>query len=235
MRPAFVFVADANFGILPRDLEIADDARPGLPRDRISQEPVLQPGQEPSRSHGRNRPEVRRLGHRRLSHAGDPAHPSEVLACVDRSNISTEKQRQIVRRLLERDVPLEVQLIVGLPGDSPDRWKACLAELMDWGVHQEYIVFPYSLLPNAPAAELATLAKWKLALGRSRRRPPSERQAEGRDRLRAHQPNRRLDAHLFARGLGGDAGLHRLRAGAAQLLADPPDCHLSALHARRVL
>lgn len=162
MRPAFVFVADANFGILPRDMEIADALdrvyrATGFPKSLYY---------SPAKNHPDRTVELA------LKFAGSGivafhtlsiqhTHP-EVLACVDRSNIKIEKQREIVRRLLERDVPLEVQLIVGLPGDSPDRWKACLAELMDWGVHQEYIVFPFSLLPNAPAADETTAAKWQL-------------------------------------------------------------------------
>jgi putative methyltransferase len=62
---------------------------------------------------------------------------------------------------MESGINSEVQLILGIPGDTVDKWKDCIAEIMDWGVHESYQVSPYSLLPNAPASEPPFQRKWR--------------------------------------------------------------------------
>lgn len=159
-RTMFVFLADANFGILPRDPEIAEviaaaHRRHGYPRFLYY-------------SPAKNNPERAVMVARTLSEAGvsqthylaiQHTNP-DVLAATERSNIPPAKQVEVVRQLLERGVPVSVQLIVGIPGDTYDRWKGCFADLMEWGVHDDYMAFPYHLLPNAPAADPAFRAKW---------------------------------------------------------------------------
>jgi putative methyltransferase len=158
----FVFLADANFGILPRDVEIADRlaaarAKWGYPKYLYY-------------SSAKNNPDRTVEIARRTHAAGLTAHhilavqhtDPEVLAATERSNIPAEKYREVVSTLLAAGIPSEVQLILGIPGDTVDRWKTCLAEIMDWGVHDSYCIFPYSLLPNAPAAEAQFRSRWKL-------------------------------------------------------------------------
>ena len=68
-----------------------------------------------------------------------------------------------------------MQLIVGIPGDSYDRWKTWSTNLMDWGLHDNYQVFNYALLPNAPAADkaFAELMEIVTILGTSPRKEPA--------------------------------------------------------------
>jgi len=158
----FVFLTDANFGILARDLEIADwinqaHDRHGSPRAMYY-------------SPAKNNPERTVEIARRFARSGISAFHTlalqhtddEVLACVERANIRPERQREVVAALLADGIPLDTHLILGMPGDTLDRWKRCLGTVMEWGIHQEYIVFPFGLLPNAPAAEPEYLAKWSI-------------------------------------------------------------------------
>jgi putative methyltransferase len=87
---------------------------------------------------------------------------SEVLAGTDRANIPAARYREVLAKLAAHGIASEVQLILGIPGDTVDKWKNCLAELMEWGVHDNFQVSPYALLPNAPAAELKFKAKWQM-------------------------------------------------------------------------
>jgi putative methyltransferase len=157
----FVFIADANFGILPRDVEIADRlvavrARYGHPRRlyyssaKNNPERVVQIAQ---RTHAAGLTDQHILA---LQHTD-----AGVLAATERSNIPSAKYRAVVSRLIECGISSEVQLILGIPGDTSDKWKDCLAEIMDWGVHESYQVYPYSLLPNAPASEPQFQQKWR--------------------------------------------------------------------------
>jgi len=84
------------------------------------------------------------------------------LAATDRQNISVAKQLEIVKSLQVENIPVAVQLILGIPGDTYDLWKTCLTDLMEWGIHDDYWVFSYNLLPNAPAAAKDFVEKWQI-------------------------------------------------------------------------
>jgi putative methyltransferase len=160
MNLNFVFLADANFGILPRDVDIAYEIaavrrRHGGPRYLYY-------------SPAKNNPDRALAVARALFESGVSAthalaiqHTDPlVLASTDRQNISAERQRDVARVLLDLGIPSDVHLILGIPGDSYERWKKCFADLMDWGIHDDFTVFFYNLLPNAPAADPAFIARW---------------------------------------------------------------------------
>jgi putative methyltransferase len=157
-----LFMADANFGILPRDVEIAEMvtaayARHGSPRYFAY-------------SNAKNNPDRSVAISRKLYAAGVTLKHElsiqhtrkEVLAATDRANISPEQQLKVVRQLLADGVPIDVQLIRGIPGDTYELAKRCLADLMELGIHETYQVYPYLLLPNAPAADPAFVARWRI-------------------------------------------------------------------------
>lgn len=173
-----ILLTDANFGILPRDVELAEllneaKAKYGHPRF-VHYSPA------------KNNPD-RTVEIAKTFAAGDisPVYPfavqhtnREVLAATDRANISIEKQRLVARTVTSLNIPTLVQLILGIPGDTYDLWRTCLTDLMDWGLHDNYQVFDYTLLPNAPAAERAfrerweveTIRRWLPKMGTGRRR-----------------------------------------------------------------
>src|SRR3954452_10366119 len=158
----FVMLADANFGILARDLDIVDSAIAA--NERYGYPAFL------SYNTAKNHPDRTVAIARKVIDSGlasahilsiqhtDPG----VLAATDRANISIEKQRQVVRELMAEGVPIYVQLIQGIPGDTPATWKHCFTDLMEWGIHNHWWVFPYMLLPNAPAAEPEFRERWKI-------------------------------------------------------------------------
>jgi putative methyltransferase len=162
MKIKSIILADANFGILPRDLEIADllnetRDRRGYPRFMHY-------------SPAKNNPERTVEIAKKFVRSGlSPVHTFAiqhtnpvVLAAADRDNISVSKQRQVAKAVVSSEIPTLVQLIVGIPGDSYDLWKTCLTDLMDWGLHDNYQIFNYSLLPNAPAADGDFLRRWEV-------------------------------------------------------------------------
>jgi putative methyltransferase len=162
MKVGNLICADANFGILARDVEIAECINRSV------------------RAHGyplqvhwhaaKNNPErVIAIARTFLETGVCPMHMlavqhtrDEVLAATDRANIPTEKYVQVVKTLLGGGAPITVQLILGIPGDSYESWKGCLADLMEWGVHEDYDVYFYCLLPNAPAANPEFLRTWEV-------------------------------------------------------------------------
>ncbi|MGZ5441900.1 MAG: B12-binding domain-containing radical SAM protein [Thermoanaerobaculia bacterium] len=161
MKVGFIMLADANFGMLPRDLEIADLI---IDSNRTHGFPAYF-----SYNTAKNNPErtveiARRFVSSGLasSHILSIQHTDrDVLAATDRANISVTKQIEVVRALLTDGIPMYVQLILGIPGDTYAKWKRCFSDLMEWGIHSYFWIYPYNVLPNAPASEPAFRAKWE--------------------------------------------------------------------------
>lgn len=145
----FVFVCDANFGILPRDLDIARDIvdvnnRTGFPR-RVSTQ---------STKNVTNRAfEVQCT----LSNAGvangatlSMQSLSKItLEAIKRQNISLEKYFELQSRYKLANVPTYVDLILGLPEETLKSFKEGVSTLLDLGQHDHIQFNNLSLLPNS--------------------------------------------------------------------------------------
>lgn len=163
MKLDSLMIADANFGILPRDVEIAERlseirARYGnFPRSVYWNTAKNNPDRVIAIARTFAESGACPTFQLSIQHTND-----DVLAATDRSNISTEKQLRVVKALMEVGTPIEVQLIVGIPGDTYDKWRGCFADLMEWGIHEDYLVQLYQLLPNAPASAPTFLSRWQV-------------------------------------------------------------------------
>src|SRR5262245_59308983 len=161
-RIVMLFSADANFGILPRDLEIADCLN--RMKEKYGYPKYL------TYTASKNHPERAFAIARKFAETGvSPTHSlsiqhtnEDVLAATDRANISAAKQVEAAKALMSSRIPIDVQLILGIPGDTLQQWKACLTDLMEWGIHEEYYTFLYHLLPNAPAGDRFFIEKWQV-------------------------------------------------------------------------
>jgi putative methyltransferase len=191
-RIAMAFSADANFGILPRDLEIAD--RMNEVRNRYGFPKYL------TYSAAKNHPDraiaiAKKFAETGIcpTHSLSIQHTDEgVLAATSRANISAEKQVEAAKALLASRILIDVQLIVGIPGDTRELWRTCLGDLMEWGIHEEYYTFFYHVLPNAPAGDAAFLANWEVETidrttfsdpRRHREKAPIDRSRQTKSRL----------------------------------------------------
>ncbi|MFE4619807.1 B12-binding domain-containing radical SAM protein [Streptomyces sp. NPDC056747] len=163
LRIESVMLADANFGILPRDLEIADkfnearDDHEGYPKYIFYSAAKNNPDRAIEIAMKFAKSGICTVHSLSVQHTN-----KEVLAATARKNISADKQVQVVKHMMDAHVPVEVQLIQGIPGDTYDMWKGCLADLMEWGIHEDYLIQAYRLLPNAPAGERAFLEEWQV-------------------------------------------------------------------------
>ncbi|MCA9311368.1 MAG: B12-binding domain-containing radical SAM protein [Phycisphaerales bacterium] len=157
-----IFSVDSNFGMFKSDVELTDTIVRAKQEHGFPQYFVW--------SNAKNVPDRTVEITRKVVRAGlDTAHTLsiqhsnlDVLAATDRENISVEKQIRVVRELQADHVPISAQLILGLPGDTPALWRRTFTDLMEWGIHDGYIVTPYHLLPNAPAAAPDYRARWQI-------------------------------------------------------------------------
>lgn len=109
-----------------------------------------------------------------------------VLEAMRRSNISTDKQLQILTALRETGVPSVVQLIYGSPEDNLEKWQRTMTGIMEWGTHDEQITYPFLILPNAPANDPEYRREWGIVTidryGAVNRRSKADPLREGADR-----------------------------------------------------
>lgn len=157
-----VFSVDSNFGMFKTDLELTDAIVAAKETSGHPQYFIY--------SNAKNVPDRTIEITRKVVGAGlDTAHTLsiqhtslDVLEATDRKNISVEKQIRVVRELQSEGIPISVQMIHGLPGDTPALWRKSFTDLMEWGIHDGHVITNYHLLPNAPAAETAYREKWKI-------------------------------------------------------------------------
>lgn len=86
----------------------------------------------------------------------------EVLDCIDRYNIPVKRQIPMIRDLNKARMPCISQMVMGMPGDTPDLWMQALTDTIEWGIHYECRIYDFQLLPNAPAAQKEYMERWQI-------------------------------------------------------------------------
>lgn len=162
LKPWFMFWTDANLGIVPRDVELArrfaeTKKQSGFPlwlyynNNKNSWKSNLAIA-EAFRDAGLLTKYVLSLQHL------DP----DVLETIGRTNLPDDQLRTLVQELYRIDYPIFTQLIAGCPGDTFEKWLTAFSTLMEMGVHAEYRVYPFSLLPNSRAGSPNYQARWAI-------------------------------------------------------------------------
>lgn len=148
-----MWIADANFGILPRDLEIArlvveTKKRFGFPR-RLTTNYA-------KNTHQQLVDIIETFLEAGLISTGIisvQTRDDQTLATVRRKNIKTREYDKLRDAFVRRGLPLATQLMIGLPGATVRSMMDDLAYYFDEPV--EVQVFRTVLLPNSPMAEPA--------------------------------------------------------------------------------
>ena len=149
----YVFGADANFGMIPRDIEVARaiieiKRRTGYPHAfRVC--------------YGKNAEDRVFNVAELLDAAGltkgvtvsfqstDP----QTLMNIGRGNISITVYRNLLKRYREKKIPIYTELILGMPGETYDSFAKGLNELFEAGLYDQIGIFFCIVLPNTPMAD----------------------------------------------------------------------------------
>jgi radical SAM superfamily enzyme YgiQ (UPF0313 family) len=157
-RIEFIFCADANFGILPRDIEIAETLAKvkratGLPRGF-------------STSNTKNSTERSFAAQKILSEAGLNAGVSvsmqsmapQVLIDIKRDNIKIEGPngfRELQRKFTLAGIETSTDIVLALPGETYDSFVRGVDELIAGGQHNRILFYNLTVLPNAEMGDPA--------------------------------------------------------------------------------
>ena len=156
----YVYCADANFGLFPRDTEIADLIIKY--RDTYGYPQVFKT------NYTKNRDEVVFEISSKLINKGIGKSPTlsfqslsaNVLKAIGRSNMELEHFKKLMIKYNSSNVPVYSELILGLPEETYDSFADGICTLLDCGQHTCIGIYPCELLPNSLLADPSYMQKY---------------------------------------------------------------------------
>lgn len=148
-RVEYIFCCDANFGMLPRDVEIA--AYVAETKKRLGY-PHAMSVQNTKNATERAYQVQKILSDAKLNKGVDIALQSldpVTLKSIKRGNISTGTYQELQRRFTRENVETYTDLILGLPGESYESFVSGVSTIIENGQHNRIQFNNLSILPNA--------------------------------------------------------------------------------------
>lgn len=159
---SFVFISDANFGIFDVDLEytkalVESKIKTGSPAAAMFLS-------------AKNKKSISNEAHKILfkskmmigAEVGFQHTDEDVLAAIIRSNIKMQKMKEEISEMVSSGIPVAGTLILGNPGDTPEKWKSAIDDMLNIGFHEDLKIFDFMLLPNAPASDPVYIDRYKI-------------------------------------------------------------------------
>ncbi len=150
-RVKVLWIADANFGIFERDVELTERIAEVKREVGYPQQVIVNYAKNATR---RLADVVRILRDAGIhgqgiiaSQSTDPA----TLAAVRRSNIKTDRYDELAAIFEDEGLLLSTDLMIGLPGSTIESFKNDLQHYFDRGIAVK--AYPTTLLPNSPMAD----------------------------------------------------------------------------------
>lgn len=162
----YVFNADSNFGMIPRDYEIAEiivatKLKYGYPEKFRT-------------CFGKNSDEkiynIATLLHKHSLEKGitlaRQSNDQETLKNIRRENIKLSMYRNLQLKFNQEQVPVYSELILGLPGETVESWKRGIEELLQCGIKNQLFVYHCQVYPNTEMGNPEYQDKFKMELKR---------------------------------------------------------------------
>jgi hypothetical protein len=154
-RVPFVWCADANFGALRRDLDLAERVVASYERTGFPASLTVQSTKNATERAYR----IQKLLQTHMSAFGVTLALQSVndktLANINRANISSESYRELQRRFAAEGVYTYTDLILGLPGETYTEFTEGVSRVIADGQHNHIQLYSCSVLPNAEMGDPA--------------------------------------------------------------------------------
>lgn len=162
MKIKFIFCCDANFGMLPRDFDIVQYA---AKLKKINGYPHILSVQSTKNARERAykvQKELYDTGLSKSINIAMQATDSHTLEAIKRDNISISDYKELQKRFTADGVPTYVDFILGLPGDTYEKFATSVSDLISSGQHNRIQFNNLSILPNAEMAQKKYVDKYEL-------------------------------------------------------------------------
>ncbi len=147
-----IFICDANFGLLPRDVEIAEYLVGAFNRRGLRGTVIVQSTKNATERAYRVNQLLTQVGTAGATLALQSVNPV-TLQNIRRDNISLESYHELQRRYRQDNIKTYTDVIIGLPGETYASFASGLAEIIQRGQHNRLAVYNCSLLPNAEMSQ----------------------------------------------------------------------------------
>ena len=158
----FIFCCDANFGMLPRDYEIAIKAAENKKKYGY---PKVLSVQNTKNARERAYKVQKLLAENNLSKGVTLAMQSvdsHTLKEIKRDNISIADYQALQRRFTRDGISTYTEFILGLPGDTYESFAKGVSDVIQAGQHNRIQFNNLSILPNAEMAKSEYVKKHKI-------------------------------------------------------------------------
>ena len=158
----FIFVCDANFGMLPRDLEIADYV---TTLNKVFSYPKVFSVQNTKNKKERAYGVQKKLADSGLAKAVTIALQSTsqvALAAIKRDNISLDDYFYLQSEFRKDGIPTYTEMIIGLPEETYDSFSTGISDIIINGQHNKIQFNNLSILPNAEMGSKEYLEAYKI-------------------------------------------------------------------------
>jgi radical SAM superfamily enzyme YgiQ (UPF0313 family) len=152
-RVEFVYCTDANFGILPRDVEVARAAAAVKKKYGYPHVISIQSTKNVTERAYRIQEILSGTGLSKGATLSLQTSDPDALRLVRRKNIALDSFRQLQRRFQKDGIKTYTDLILGLPGETYDSFAEGVAWTIENGQHNHLQFNILSLLPNAEIAD----------------------------------------------------------------------------------
>lgn len=153
---------DANFGIIKRDQEIIE--RVGKTKLKFGKPQIFT--WVPTKSSVRHVKKIASLSRQydldlKVIRLDLQSTDQKILNNTDRENISNEKMKNLISDL-KNTKSVGTGLIMGLPGETLLSFKKTIFDCIELGIHEDFEIYNFSLLPNSPANSSSYRSRFKL-------------------------------------------------------------------------
>ncbi|MDT7570875.1 MAG: putative methyltransferase [Actinomycetota bacterium] len=145
----YVFLGDANFGILQRDIEIAEAIVAAAKRHGAPRQVLIQLTKNTTERAYQTMKTIADAGLATEMNISFQTTTPQVLTAIKRDNISLETYRELQRRFVHDGIPTYVDMIVGLPAETPQSLRDSVSRVVEGGQHHRVQFHNLSVLPNA--------------------------------------------------------------------------------------
>jgi len=154
MKISYVYMGNANFGIFPRDVEIAQHAVD----TNIKYNGYPQKIRANFTKNSSSRVfDIAKLFNAQGLDKGITLSVQSLdevtLKTIKRSNMKFDTLASFVQQYTKENIDTLIELIIGLPGETYSSFKSNLEDLLDIGVHNSIAIYNCTLLPNAPMSD----------------------------------------------------------------------------------
>ena len=159
-RMEYLCAADANFGMFPRDEQIADKIIELYEKNGYPKKFQVSYTKDSDERVFRITKKLSRVGICKGVTLSFQTMSEQAQKNIGRSNMDISFYKRLSEKYDEADIPTYTELIIGLPGETYDTFRDGVEELLECGRHNSLLVHLCELLPLAEMHQAAYMKKY---------------------------------------------------------------------------